>query len=369
MCKASEYNEIVRFLLNEIINLGANVSIFDKSLIEYNDSLDYTYRRYCANKGVSFYSINDSPWIWKEYQKNPSAYNNNFAYCIATHKLPKDQDEDFISNASNELSKQNISLIKFENYRSKEELGKLYNTIYYLKLHHQNFASPKEELAFAQKVLHDANCISELQCSGSNPFITRKVFITCDKYLAQIRNKFPNDYEYIVTISEFHEFILPYLLLSDSMSASPVEMPNFLLASALSLNMKSLKFNELIGDFLAGQSDVSKDYKILSHMSNDERFREIKNKFSKISESDEIDDKEAESYIKDAALLANEYTVKVKESVQKFFYKDQYNRKSEKIIKLEEEKSLLQRKIERLEKKLKRKNKYQNKYNSKKRKK
>jgi hypothetical protein len=173
----------------------------------------------------------------------------------------------------------------------KEDLEDLYLEVYRVKKKFNPISKmyevPDNETVYHKKVLHDANCLNALRCRGGNPFECPTLFVTCDFRLSRIRSRLPGSYEYLVTVTEFYEFILPYLFLSDALSNKPVEIPNFLLASAITVDLgHTIDFDSIVGKYLASKDDVVQDYEILGSIVNNQRFESIRNKYRRLQELD-----------------------------------------------------------------------------------
>jgi hypothetical protein len=369
-CNSSDYFEMLRFILDKMTTMKAKVIIFDKSLQEFNDSIEYTLLKYKKSKGVSYVYDFRRPWIWKEYESNRVAYRNDFEYCVAVHKLP--QDYFFgkplnMKTAEEELRKDKINLAVLEPFYEKDQLGKIYNDVYKAKKKYnpiiERFEPKGTPETYHLLVLHDANCLKKTFCEGINPLDCKKLFITCDYSLSKIRKYSPHEYNYLVTINEFYEFMLPYFFLSDAITSSPVEMPNFLLASALSLSLyQTYDFNSLVGAYLANHLSTKQNYSVLAQMESNKRFDKIRESLDKIHQMElggqEPDDKSIKSYIIDTLDAVEEYKNKVKEKVVRSLIYDSLIEKDRKLEEALKEKEELKRKVERLEFKKKKRDRY-----------
>jgi len=134
VCKASNFNTALAFVLSKLHKLGAKVFLFDRSLIEYLGSLESTLHKYRSKSHYDF--IEGGPWIWKEFISNVGRYRSDFEYCVALHKIPKDLpklETDFFDRARQELRKINIELIRLEPFLDKDDLGGLYYKLVSLK--------------------------------------------------------------------------------------------------------------------------------------------------------------------------------------------------------------------------------------------
>jgi len=371
-CRSSSFHEMLSFSISKMREMNANINIFDKSISEYNDSINSALYKYRKGKGVALFSAARKPWIWIEYEANSAQYNNNFEYCVAFHRFPSKEDSDqYFDNV--ELSKQlkdeyGINLKLLEPYLDKEDLGELYEETYRAKMKFDHVSNWLEPIGGSHEfhhmlVIHDANCLEATKCPGTSPYNFKNLFVTCDYSLARIRKRKPKKYDHLMTISEFYEFMLPYLFLADVMTSKPVEMPNFLLASALTATLdQSISFESLIGLFLSHGTENSKkhDYKILSEMEATRRFDKIKKDHEKLlsTSSDMISEESLKEYAYDFASVAAEYKSKVKEKTSNALIFNLYQESQEKLSKISEEKEQLESRLNLLENKEKKRKRF-----------
>lgn len=287
-CDSMLFHDILKFSISRLSKVGATISLFDKSLEEYNQSLESALHNVKKNRGVGYLWKSHAPFIWTEFVNNQSRYANKFEFCVALHRIPQGKEPatnaDF-NEAARALSSEGIELIELQPYKTRDELGQIYNDVHTAKDAKDRAPEPLFNLGvdfFHERVLHDANCINALiNQTGDNPYSSKSVFVTCDFYLAKIRKVDSEKYGFLTTAPEFFEFMLPYLFGADTISEQPIETPNFLLASALSAEMhKGLDLQSLYGSFISGQSNNNiTHYDILSEINNDERYKKIRSKW------------------------------------------------------------------------------------------
>jgi hypothetical protein len=173
----------------------------------------------------------------------------------------------------------------------------------------------------------------------------------------------PGEYDYLVTVTEFYEFMLPYLFLSNAITEKPIELPNFLLAAALSQNLnQSLDLETLVGDFLASREDerVKSDYTILARLSNEKRYQEIRERCAaveRISDEEQLEERQ-EQYLRDATGAVEQYKAEIRQSLQGSIVKERLNRQ-ERLI--EEQRKKIEE-LEQNQKKFEEKEKGRQKY-------
>jgi hypothetical protein len=284
-CNYSQYHDMLIYIIENLIRLGAKIFVFDKSVNEYNDSLTTTLRKY-KNDTLNFLHQEKKPWIWFEYENNRHSYQNSFEYCISLHHIPVNTNnsiEDHYDEAKKDLLNSKIQLTKLEPYLDENSLTDIYSLVYNAKKVYNSefdlFGVPYDSEFYKMKVLHDSNCLFKLKSKASNPFEAKQLFVTCDYHLTKVRKYEKNEYEYLVAITEFYEFILPYLFLSDTITANPIETPNFLLASAISIDLSNVvDLDSMIGKYLIHGKDINQKYEIISKIKESERYNSIKKK-------------------------------------------------------------------------------------------
>lgn len=362
-CNASPFHDMIVYAAKRLQSIGTKICIFERSLKEYTDSINAALAKYNHKKGFEFYFQNDQTWIWKEYEKNPNTYSNSFEYCVATHQLIPNKNFNGKS-----ISFMDIELVELKPYLNQNELEDVYIDVFHAKQKYNAktglLETPYNESVYHEKVLHDSNCLNILKCQGSNPFECPKLFVTCDFRLSKVRRCSPGEYEYLVTITEFYEFILPYLFLSDAISQNPVELPNFLLASAITIDLSNThNFDSIVGNFLVSKDDASQNYEVLSEIKNTERFKTIKNKYKALQGLDEseITAETIQNTILDIATAIQEYKASVAEKLTTSIAQETITEKGELIAKLKQKNEELEFEL----KKYKRKDEKRKHYNAK----
>jgi hypothetical protein len=358
-CESSNFYDTVAFTLQKLIKMNAKIIIFDKSLLEFNESMDGALQKYHKSRGISFITGARTPWIWQEYEKKKDAYNKDFDYCVAVHRLPSNYETGKPLDNEKAIKElkgtYGIELQHLEPYLDKDALGELYDDVFQAKRKYNPFTEWFDISApydtYHQIVLHDANCLHSIKCEGNGPHDCQSLFVTCDYSLAKIRKRKHNAYNYLITISEFYEFMIPYLFLSDVMVKQPVEMPNFLLAAALSIRLdQAPDFRSLIGNFLSNHLSAKQNYRILSDMEAKKRFTKIKEQEEKIAGlSEKVSDEDIKEYVFDVTSAAEEYESKVKEETARSFISDLYNSTRKELQKVSEEKREIERRVAFLE--------------------
>ncbi|MBN2591292.1 MAG: hypothetical protein JXA96_15615 [Sedimentisphaerales bacterium] len=360
-CKSSDFYDKANYCLKKCILIGMTVKLYDISVNEYNNSIESVLHNYQNTWNIQNYDIAYNPWILKEYRSNKAAYRSNFNYCVNMHYLPTgalNNRENTEESIINELKKQDIIYEKITDVINKEKLGSLYDSIFEAKKKfdplYKTKIIPGSVEAYSEKVLHDANCIYYTKCTGDTPFELEKSFLTCDSRLAKIRKK-NSEYNCVITLNEFHDFMLPYFLLSDTILSDPIEIPNFLLASVLSDEISKLtKIESVIGDYLFTKEEVKQDFKVLAAESNKERYQNIKSKIEDVYRSE--DKKVNQEIIDEIDHVVHDYIGKVLGSISESMNNEDALNKNKEIESLKKELSDAKLKVEILQKKeLKRK--------------
>ncbi len=371
MCGYSEFQDSLRFSLNKLADLGAEICIFDRSLEEYNDSLDSSLRNYESDHGLSIIGRPDSSWIMREFSSNPGAYRNDFRYAVSVHKVAADSDmpgSNIFSDPSKSPLNGGLIYETLAPFKNQADLGIVFDLVWQAKKRFNPVSKqleiPGQVSVYHSKVLHDANCLSSLDCHGSTPLECESIFVTCDFGLARVRRGGAGNYPFLVTAPEFYEFMLPYLFLTNEVASSPLEMPNLLFSAALSASLKrALDFDALIGDFLVNRSVVRHDFPKLAEITNEARMRGIQERFYSIrsTSEDDLDQTEVSACVTIAAQVAAQYRERVREGVAHSFLKQSLYEKEEVISSLAEENRKLRENLARQEKKDRGRQKYEKK--------
>jgi hypothetical protein len=373
VCKSSTFYSILTFTVDRLKKLGSKLYVFDKSFIEYINSLDFTLRKYKNSHHYEF--VDGGPWIWKEFISDISRYRNDFELCVALHRFTKispEHTDALCEEAKEELAKIEINLVTLEPFLNKEQLGDLYDVVYNSKLKYdpctQWYVPKSSPEQYETIVLHDANCLKHLEQQVLNPLDAKKLFVTCDFRLAKVRKKNSNKYEFMITVPEFYEFMLPYLFMDNEMVKQPVEMPNFLLASLVHQELfETIDFKDLFGNYLANNIDRIEDFKILEDLSTTKRYKDIQKKFEKLAETkpDEIEPK-LKSFLQESSGLLVEYSNNVKESLAKSFVQQKVDLQAKEICDLKKKMEEMEARLNIFEVKEKKRKKYYKKHQQKK---
>lgn len=355
LVKSSQYNSIAQFVINKLIAFKANVCIYDKSVQEYNDSLNVALATYNRD---SFRIRNSSylQWITHEFIANPEHYAHDFDYCVKRHKI--EIKENYGETRKALMRKHSFDLRKLEPYLDRKQLGDLYSVVSRAKSMNvsDEALAMRNPDSFEAKVIHDANCIVSLQDDASNPLDAPKLFITCDYRLASIRKLKGIRANFIVTIDEIYEILLPYLLIDENIVRNPVTVPNMLLASAIDVEMGNTdNFENAVGNYLKSAT-VPQNYKLLCGVKQQKRFQKIAHE---LEETRRQDDMEGYSRAKQQFEVAkNEYKREVGEQLAKSLTGKLLAEKAEKIVTLSEENALLRKEVDVGKRKVAGKKKY-----------
>ena len=364
MCRASEHHSLVAYVVHKLNGMGVMPIVFDQSVREYNDALASV--AISAGHGRPLWvALEYDPSILQEYKNNQAAYNNNLGYCIDMHRIPAGDARASIDLVAVESALRNkgIVLERLQPYLNEIELGSTYQEVYEAKqvLDRETGAMiVRENLdTYHEKVLHDANCLHQLVNEGTTPYELTKMFVTCDYRLAKVR-KNQRRYDCIITIREFYEFMMPYLLLSDTISSDPVEIPRFLLASAFSLELGSTKtFESVVGEFFSKGPSVSQDYRILAKSENRGRFEGIRSKIEAGERGASMDPATQQRLLSDLGHAIGAYKDAVRHAVGRSILAKDIQARDKRISELEVELDDAKRKLLQEEKKRGKRRRYE----------
>ena len=285
-CKSSQFNKLINLVFARLRAMDCRFYIFDKSIEEFNGSLANTSRKYRSPN--QYLDPSKKPWIRKEFESYPHEYAQDFDFCVKSFQVPKNEPypKCNYSVLSQELLKQGLNAKKLDSNINKEEFDKLYERIYEAKKkldpETQWYGPNLPEDLYQALVSHDTLCLLNLYNKATSPFDADKLFITCDYGLVKLRNRFPGEYEYIVAINEFYEFMLPYLFISNTVNELPISIPNLLLGAIIHKEAFSIDdFDALIGKCLSDTLEDPEKYCILSEVKSTSRYKEIKNKYKR----------------------------------------------------------------------------------------
>ena len=364
MCRASEHHSLVDYALQKLKIMGVKLIVFDQSVREYNNSLASVVT-IAGRARTDWVALEYDPWILQEYKNNQAAYNNNLSYCIDMHRIPAGdvRGSDDLLAVESALRDKNIVLECLQPYLNEVDLGSVYQHVYEVK---QVFDRDIGEMivkgsldTYHDKVLHDANCLHRLANEGSNPYELTKMFVTCDYRLAKVR-RIQRGYDCVVTIKEFYEFMLPYLLLSDTISSDPVDIPRFLLASAISLELASTKSLEsVVSEFFAKNQSVSQDYRILARSENRARFEEIRSKLEPGERGGSMDPATQQLLLSEFGHAIGAYKDAVRDAVGRSVSVDDIRARDKRILELETELDNAKRKLSQQDRKQERRRRYE----------
>ncbi len=362
-CKASEYNSFISHAVSKLKSIGVTINVFDRSVYEYNESLLSADHQYKKHGEIAFRFDGYNPWIWNEFKTNRDAYMNDFSYCIQLHTIPKNLGKTILIDTDNppdELNEINLNVVKLEPFYEKEDLGDYYSktaeakrkwfdsehTVYWLE----------NSQEYEEKVLHDANCIKHLECVGDTPYETSNIFITCDFRFAKIRKMFDPHINYITTIKEFQEFMMPYLLLDVTETDTKIATPNLLLASAIGSELAHTKELEtVVGGFLRHEHKSASEFEILRRVKSKKRFENIEEKCS----FEKLNTENSNDFINDASAFADDYQSTLRENLSRSFAQKSIERIMKENAELKAQLKEKNRVVDVVEKKQRGREKYQ----------
>lgn len=349
-CAASQFHIAIRYTLSKLHKLGVELCIFDQSVLEYNESLLSTLHRSRSRDAFRLELNEKQPWIWQEYSSDPAKYSNSFPYCVAVHRVPRGDDPDAtidLDGAAKELQELGITIVPMGEREDRLSLGDLYDDVFKSKRKYNTSGEYWEPIVnfelYESQVLHDANCLRKLECEGANPMETENVFVTCDYKLAGIRRMRRGQFGYLVTVTEFSEFMMPYLFIADALYSEPVVLPNFLLAGAISQDLgNSADSNETLRRQLSSKAPINEDTVILSKILTDERFQRLQKAF------DGEGARDPETTGQDIAYVMHKYQSELQGEVSRRLFRDEKVRLEGERNELSKENEDLKREIERL---------------------
>jgi len=239
---ASSPNELVRYTIAKLGEIGVTPKIFPFTLNEYEQSLE-NVERHCS-KGIPTCQLqNQNPWLLQEYNLNPQKYQRSMAVCRILHSISKKTPitEKNYEELDRLLQIYGLRLeTKFSTYSGQEiedfwitlrnlmpsdawDLAKYWDFIYRSALTPDSIKS------------HDVHCIRNLiektNAQLEDELGIQTIFLTLDRRkLLRLRKKYP----FILSPEQLLEFFLPYLFLANVPLVEPESFPNKLIATGLS---------------------------------------------------------------------------------------------------------------------------------------
>lgn len=338
------FHEELKYAIERFQALKAKICVFDISVNEYNQSLDAAMKNYSSGRIAYLSSIGKAPPIWTQYAKNPQQYLGMFENCVNIFRIPKSQgvEESFDDSASRDLGKHGIEFVKLSNFCQREQLGEIYDDVHTAKDQKERAPEVNGDANdfFDERVLHDANCLFQLKSAiPVSPTTAKDLFVTCDFYLARIRQKRSRSYDFVLTAPEFYELMLPYLFSNNEQHLNPVSWPNSMFALLISAEEnRAPALSSTFGAFLDDGLDIQ-DYQIMAAGAQEKKFLEVKNKFRDAHFANDKQ-KAAEEYLVAVTAAYTSYENDVEDAIGKSIESEEISGLREEVnrIKLEMEK-------------------------------
>jgi len=242
MVPASSPNELVRYAITKLVEIGVTPKIFPFTLNEYEQSLE-NVERHCSKGTPSFQLQNQNPWLLQEYNLNPQKYQGSMAICRILHSISKKMPitEQNYEELDRLLRRYGLRLeTKFSTY-SDEQIEELWIALRNLMPSDAWDMAKYWDFIYRDALTpdsiksHDVHCIHNL-VEKTNAQLEDEIgiqtfFLTLDrKKLLRLRKQ----YSFILSPEQFLEFFLPYLFLADVPLVEPESFPNKLIAAGLS---------------------------------------------------------------------------------------------------------------------------------------
>jgi len=241
--KANNYYELITFFVERLKGLGVDLKIFPFSIDEYEVSLTNGETRYKRDPhSPHFFRKNRS--LYQEFKKNPQLYFNKIEVCRLSHSVTKGGvvTKENYPDIDKELESLNASLEKnFVTYE-EDELQNVCTEIRSAFLaeesNMENYWKEAAKIDPRPEIIeHDAKLIKSVEAvhnnEGEDELGPRVLLLTADKKLIRCRKKYP----FIISPTQFVEFMLPYLFLSEIPIEESNKMPNKMLSAQLGVHI------------------------------------------------------------------------------------------------------------------------------------
>jgi len=243
LVSASSYHEVVKDLANRFSKLGVQIYVYPFTIEEYETSLRGVVSQFKSGT-PSARLIDWNPWLYQEYCLNHGRYLDSIEVCRQQHSICKDipLTPPNYSRIAEKL--QAIGLVLDTDFKEypQETVNDLWielrNTMasgrwtldqYWDFIHEQ--ANVSDEV-----IRHDVSCVANLVEAAkqfpADELGPRVLFMTLDsRKLLKLRKK--REYQFILSVEQALEFVLPYLFLADVPLVDAGIFPNQLLSARL----------------------------------------------------------------------------------------------------------------------------------------
>jgi hypothetical protein len=288
---ASPYHELASYVAQRLRTLGVWLKVFPFTLSEYESSLEAVERHH-SQSGPSRFLVCWNPWLYQEFKANSAKYLGRLGICRQVYSVAKDLPitEQNYDEIDRRLREKGVTLqTDFKAY-GEEEVQELWVTL------RNAMASSKWDLyqywefiygpgEWAEKrIRHDAWCLRNVmeknQGAVRDELGPKVFFVTLDSKLLRLRH----EYQWILSVDHFAEFVLPYLFLADIPISDAERFPNQLLAAQLGtlLVERPPDLAEVVGMFLKqpdllerGSPGLSETAQDMARVLSTDRFRHI----------------------------------------------------------------------------------------------
>ena len=302
LVKASEYNEIISYLINNLSKINIPIKVYPFTIYEYEQSLE-SVEQQCPNSVPNINILDRNPWLLREFQSNRHKYQNSISLCRTMHSVSKSKDvipENYAS-INLDLMEYGISLETQYSCYTKEEAQELWVTFRALipkghwDMYRYNKFLDQDAHRSDELMIHDVHCIQNL-IERSTPqdvdeIGLKTIFVTLDRNRLL---RLQREYNFILSPEQCLEYFLPYLFLSDIPLVQANIFPNQILSAGLSsLLIKHPPDSiELLAKFLEdpsflvrGDDFINRKTREMAKTLNQDRFKEVMANTASLDES------------------------------------------------------------------------------------
>lgn len=289
---ASNYHEIVSYIMKQFEILGVRPKVFPFTIGEYEQSLE-SVQRQCPSGIPSVHLQEKNPWLLQEFLTHRLKYQGSMAVCRRLHSITKGLQivEDNYQSLNEEIQKIGLQLEPEYSKYSEEQIHELWINFRNLMPSNEWEIDRYWDFIYSDSLRpefvksHDVHCIQNLiertSDQKEDELGLKTFFLTLDtRRLLRLRKR----YQFIISPEQFLEFFLPYLFLADIPLIESESFPNKLLSAGLStlLVSRPLEAVDMLRSFLDDPSVLNSPNMINSETGremaialNSERFNEI----------------------------------------------------------------------------------------------
>ncbi len=236
---ASNFHELVSYLVGRLAALGASIRVFPFTVEEYESSLKHVVHEY-NNGQPTAQLIARNPWLYQEFKRDEARYMNSIAACRMKYSVARDEpvNERSFSEIEQRLQEHGVSLQRafqvLDAAAVEERWVEFRNAMANDKWNMEEYWNFIQKPVREEVIRHDVLCVENVGALVANSkrddLGPKVLLVTLDRRkLLRLRRK----YDYIIGAEQFLGFMLPYLFMSDIPVKDAELFPNTILSAQL----------------------------------------------------------------------------------------------------------------------------------------